>query len=59
MAIWRHLRAIGLFPGVVTLAVPFGVNATYVPLFEERGLASRFGDNYLIYKRNVPRWIPA
>jgi protein-S-isoprenylcysteine O-methyltransferase Ste14 len=34
------------------------VNMIYIPLFEEPGLAKRFGDNYLLYKRNVPRWIP-
>jgi len=34
------------------------VNAIYMPLMEEPGLASRFGEDYLTYKRNVPRWIP-
>jgi protein-S-isoprenylcysteine O-methyltransferase Ste14 len=34
------------------------VNAIYIPLAEEPGLAKRFGDDYLDYKRNVPRWIP-
>ena len=34
------------------------VNLIYIPLSEEPGLAKRFGDDYLIYKRNVPRWIP-
>lgn len=32
--------------------------AIYMPLIEERGLARRFGEDYLVYKRNVPRWIP-
>jgi protein-S-isoprenylcysteine O-methyltransferase Ste14 len=32
--------------------------AVYIPLSEEPGLARRFGDDYLAYKRNVPRWIP-
>ena len=36
----------------------FLLNAVYIPLFEERDLASRFGNDYLNYKRNVPRWIP-
>jgi protein-S-isoprenylcysteine O-methyltransferase Ste14 len=39
-----------LFTGVVY--------ALYIPLSEEPGLIKRFGDDYLIYKRNVPRWIP-
>jgi protein-S-isoprenylcysteine O-methyltransferase Ste14 len=34
------------------------VNAAYIPLFEEPGLVRRFGDDYLAYQQNVPRWIP-
>ena len=34
------------------------LNLVYIPLVEERGLAKRFGDDYLHYKQNVPRWIP-
>jgi protein-S-isoprenylcysteine O-methyltransferase Ste14 len=34
------------------------VNAVYIPLAEEPGLVQRFGDDYLSYKQNVPRWIP-
>ena len=30
----------------------------YIPLVEEPGLLKRFGEEYLTYKRNVPRWIP-
>ena len=33
-------------------------NAVYIPLAEEPGLVKRFGDEYLAYKRNVPRSIP-
>jgi protein-S-isoprenylcysteine O-methyltransferase Ste14 len=33
-------------------------NAIYIPLAEEPGLVERFGDDYLAYQRNVPRWIP-
>ncbi len=36
----------------------FAVNAVYMPLVEEPRLLRRFGDDYAIYKRNVPRWIP-
>ena len=46
------LPLLGLFAlGVI-------VNVIYIPLSEEPGLARRFGDDYLAYKRNVPRWIP-
>jgi len=34
------------------------VNAVYIPLFEEPGLVMRFGNDYLTYQQNVPRWIP-
>jgi protein-S-isoprenylcysteine O-methyltransferase Ste14 len=27
-------------------------------LVEEKSLKKRFGDNYRLYKKNVPRWIP-
>jgi protein-S-isoprenylcysteine O-methyltransferase Ste14 len=30
----------------------------YIPYSEERGLERRFGEQYRIYKQNVPRWIP-
>jgi protein-S-isoprenylcysteine O-methyltransferase Ste14 len=33
-------------------------NLLYLPLIEERKLAERFGGEYLIYKKHVPRWIP-
>jgi protein-S-isoprenylcysteine O-methyltransferase Ste14 len=33
-------------------------NMVYFPFVEEKGLEKRFGDPYLEYKRNVPRWIP-
>jgi protein-S-isoprenylcysteine O-methyltransferase Ste14 len=34
------------------------VTGIAIPIIEEPGLARRFGDDYLNYKRNVPRWIP-
>jgi hypothetical protein len=33
-------------------------NMIYIPLVEEPGLAKRFGEDYVQYKQNVPRWIP-
>jgi len=35
----------------------FVINSTYFTILEEPGLVSKFGDEYLEYKRNVPRWI--
>jgi protein-S-isoprenylcysteine O-methyltransferase Ste14 len=59
-----HLVLLG--EALITASLPlFGlfliggvINAVYIPLVEERGLVKRFGDEYLIYKRNVPRWVP-
>lgn len=36
----------------------FMVNHIYFLYSEEPGLAERFGEEYLIYKKNVPRWFP-
>jgi len=36
----------------------FLINTTYFHLKEEPDLEKRFGDEYRIYKKNVPRWIP-
>lgn len=37
-------------------ALFFVLNAIHFPLVEEPELESRFGEEYLYYKRNVPRW---
>lgn len=34
------------------------MNHAYFVLSEEPGLERRFGESYLTYKTNVPRWIP-
>jgi len=49
---------LGSLPLLAWFLVFFAVNATYIPLIEEKGLERRFGSEYLAYKRNVPRWIP-
>ena len=36
----------------------FIVNHIYFVYSEEPGLVKRFGEDYIIYKKNVPRWIP-
>lgn len=38
--------------------VAFLINALYIPLVEEPGLARRFGADYEAYRHHVPRWIP-
>jgi protein-S-isoprenylcysteine O-methyltransferase Ste14 len=34
------------------------VNMIYIPLVEEPGLVRCFGEDYVAYRQNVPRWIP-
>lgn len=34
------------------------INNVYFIFSEEPGLSKRFGEEYVEYKRNVPRWIP-
>jgi len=34
------------------------INQTYFVLVEEPGLERRFGEEYLAYRRAVPRWVP-
>jgi protein-S-isoprenylcysteine O-methyltransferase Ste14 len=36
----------------------FIINALYFPLAEEKDLERRFGAEYILYLKNVPRWIP-
>ena len=46
------------WPIALWMGVFFVANAIYFPLFEEKGLEKRFAEDYRLYKKNVPRWIP-
>jgi protein-S-isoprenylcysteine O-methyltransferase Ste14 len=48
---------LGSLPLLVWFLIAFAVNATYIPLIEEKSLERSFGGEYLAYKRNVPRWV--
>ncbi len=50
--------ALGSLGVLVWFAAVFAVNATYIPLVEERGLVRRFGAEYERYREHVPRWLP-
>ena len=57
MLLWEAVLAASLpLLGWFTLFVV--ANALYIPLAEEPGLVKRFGEDYLSYKQNVPRWVP-
>lgn len=43
---------------LIWFAAFFATNYAFFRLHEEPGLERRFGDDYRIYKRSVPRWLP-
>ena len=43
--------------GVLAI-VFFVINSLYFTFSEEPGLVNRFGEEYVEYRKNVPRWIP-
>ena len=49
---------LGSRPVLVWFGVFVLINLIYMPLFEEPGLAKRFGEDYRLYEANVPRWLP-
>jgi protein-S-isoprenylcysteine O-methyltransferase Ste14 len=49
---------LGSPPVLVEFVIFATANAVFIPRFEEPGLVRRFGDDYLEYRRAVPRWIP-
>ena len=46
------------YPLAIYLIIFIIINALYFPLSEEKGLEKRFGQEYITYKSNVPRFIP-
>ena len=74
VGVYRHVRnpmMLGVFCVLLGETLVFGsrglvlwtllfalVNGVGVPRFEEPGLEERFGQAYVLYKQNVPRWIP-
>ena len=61
-SVFTMLAGETLVTGSFVLAIWFGVfflvNAIYLPWVEEKELERRFGNDYLEYRRNVPRWLP-
>jgi len=48
----------GSWPILVWALIAFFINHIYFIFSEEPGLSRRFGDEYEVYKNNVPRWMP-
>lgn len=52
-AILFERQAMVIYAAVVALAIHL-----FICLYEEPTLTRRYGEEYLRYKRNVPRWLP-
>jgi len=56
------LTGLALWTGIAGLWVALGIFLTFillfVPLYEERDMERRFGEEYRDYCRRVPRWLP-
>jgi protein-S-isoprenylcysteine O-methyltransferase Ste14 len=51
--------AVGCSPALFFWFAAFCLaNLIYIPFMEEPALEVRFGQDYRLYKANVPRWIP-
>ncbi len=48
----------GSLPLLIWFGLFFLANYVGFQVYEEPGLERRFGEEYLVYKRNVPRWLP-
>ncbi|MDY6853717.1 MAG: isoprenylcysteine carboxylmethyltransferase family protein [Thermodesulfobacteriota bacterium] len=46
------------WPLTIWMVIFFAGNAVYLPLIEEKSLEKKFGEEYRMYKKHVPRWIP-
>lgn len=49
---------LGSQPLLIGFAVFVTLNLIYILLIEEPVLIQRFGEECLLYRQNVPRWIP-
>lgn len=48
----------GSVPLLIFVTAVFVFHWFYIPMMEERWLKEKFGEEYSMYKQNVPAWIP-
>ena len=58
IALYGEGLLFGSVPILIFVTAVFVFHWFYIPLMEERWLKEKFGEEYLVYKRNVPAWIP-
>jgi protein-S-isoprenylcysteine O-methyltransferase Ste14 len=58
LAMYGEGLLFGSTPLLIFVTVVFVFHWAYIPLMEERWLGNKFSEEYRVYKRNVPRWIP-
>jgi protein-S-isoprenylcysteine O-methyltransferase Ste14 len=58
IALFGESLLFGSIPLLVFVTAVFVFHWFYIPLMEERWLKEKFGNEFLVYKRNVPAWIP-
>lgn len=62
LGIWSVLMGEAILfasmPVLIWFAIFCGLSLVFVPLWEEPDIERRLGEEYRVYKKNVPRWIP-
>jgi protein-S-isoprenylcysteine O-methyltransferase Ste14 len=50
-----YFMSAGIFVWILIFLI---INSIYLPLYEEKQLEKRFGEEYIKYKKAVPMWLP-
>jgi protein-S-isoprenylcysteine O-methyltransferase Ste14 len=58
MTLFGEAALTGSWPLLLLASLAFIFHWGYIPLFEERWLAQKFGQEYLTYKKHVRAWLP-